>query len=252
MKAAAITDVGKVREINEDNYCIYENDIGLYMVADGMGGHKGGEVASSIAIHRIKDHITKHIEEELAELEGPAIEGLIFEAFNRANREVYNKAKEDLNCEGMGTTVTMALIANNKLYIGHVGDSRGYLLRNNTLEQITQDHSLVAELVRNGSITEREAMKHPQKNIITRSLGTDENIKVDIFSVEFHEGDILILCTDGLTNFVDRYELEKILLETDDCVEVCNTLVSLANQRGGYDNITVVIVKEKATGIEGR
>ncbi|AOY77368.1 Stp1/IreP family PP2C-type Ser/Thr phosphatase [Clostridium formicaceticum] len=242
MTVAAITDIGKVREVNEDNYCIYEKNIKLYMVADGMGGHKSGEVASFIAINTIKDHIRQFITEDM---EKPSIEGIIFEAFHRANKEIYNKSIEDFNCEGMGTTVTMALIIRNKIYIGHVGDSRGYVLRGGELEQVTQDHSLVAELVRNGSITEREAMKHPQKNIITRSLGTSEKVKVDIFSLDLCEGDILLLCTDGLTNFVDKHELEKALLTLKDCMETCKELVSLANQRGGYDNITVLIGKDK-------
>ncbi|AKL95532.1 protein phosphatase PrpC [Clostridium aceticum] len=249
MTVAAITDIGKVREINEDNYCIYEKDIKLYMVADGMGGHKSGEVASFIAINTIKEHISQFITEEL---EKPSVEGIIFEAFHRANKEIYSKSIEDFNCEGMGTTATMVLMMKDKVYIGHIGDSRAYILRNGELEQITQDHSLVAELVRNGSITEREAMKHPQKNIITRSLGADKKVKVDIFSIDFYEGDLLLLCTDGLTNFVDNYELQNILLEMKDCVEGCNKLVSLANQRGGYDNITVVIAKNSPTGLEGR
>ncbi|SNR90757.1 protein phosphatase [Anaerovirgula multivorans] len=249
MIAAAITDVGKVREINEDNYCIDENQVGLYMVADGMGGHKSGEVASSIAINIIKEHITHYLTEEFQE---QSVKGVIFEAFNRANKEIYNRSKEDFDCEGMGTTVTMVLIIDKRVYIGHIGDSRAYLLREEVLQQITEDHSLVAELVRNGSITEREAMRHPQKNIITRSLGTDENLKVDIFSMDLNKGDILILCTDGLTNFVDKEELKKAVLEEDDCFESCSNLVSLANQRGGYDNITVLIVKDQPTFTEGR
>ncbi|SES66188.1 protein phosphatase [Natronincola peptidivorans] len=249
MKAAAITDVGRVREINEDNYCIYENGVALYMVADGMGGHKSGEIASSIAIDSIKNHIIRYLTDEFEE---PAIKGVIFEAFNRANQEIYDKSANNFDCEGMGTTVTMALIIQGKLFIGHVGDSRAYLLRNSELEQITQDHSLVAELVRNGSITEREALKHPQKNIITRCLGTDESVKADIFSLDFVEGDMLILCTDGLTNFVDKEEIKRAILEKEDCMEGCSYLVSLANQRGGYDNITVVIIKDQPTIAESR
>lgn len=249
MISAAITDIGKVREINEDNYCIDEGRIGLYIVADGMGGHKSGEVASSIAIKIIREHIKLFLTDEYLE---QTVKGVIFEAFNRANKEIYNKSKEDFSCEGMGTTVTMALIIENKVYVGHIGDSRAYLLREGELKQITEDHSLVAELVKNGSITEREAMKHPQKNIITRSLGTDENVKVDIFSLEFYKEDMLVLCTDGLTNFVDKEEMKKILIENEDCFESCSTLVTLANQRGGYDNITILIVKNQPTYTEGR
>lgn len=249
MRVAAISDIGKVREINEDNYCVYEKDITLYMVADGMGGHKSGEIASFIAINAIKEHILKYLKDESEE---QSVKGIIFQAFNKANQEIYNKSNEDIDCEGMGTTITMALLIQDKLYIGHVGDSRGYLLKNGVLEQITQDHSLVAELVRNGSITEGEAMRHPQKNIITRSLGTDKDIKVDIFTLDFQRKDTLILCTDGLTNFVDRYELQKVLLEMKNPAEGCDTLVSLANQRGGYDNITVVIIENEFDSLESR
>jgi len=249
MKAAAISDIGRVRELNEDNYCIHEGDINLYMVADGMGGHKSGEVASFIAINSIKEHILKYLKDEIEE---QSVKGIIFQAFNKANQKVYDRGKEDASCEGMGTTLTMALLIEERLYIGHVGDSRGYILRDGILEQITQDHSLVAELVRNGSITEGEAMRHPQKNIITRSLGIDKDIKVDIFVLDFEKKDTLVLCTDGLTNFVDRYELQRTLLEMKNPAEGCNTLVSLANQRGGYDNITVVIIENEFDSIESR
>ena len=240
MKGVAITDIGKIRDVNEDSYCIYEDEIDLYIVADGMGGHKGCEVASLIATDSIKEHIIKYLPEEYQE---PAIKGVIFEAFNRANQNVYKHASENTEYDGMGTTVTMALIIGNKLYIGHVGDSRAYLLRSKSLKQITEDHSLVAELVKNGSITEREAMRHPQKNIITRSLGTDVSIKVDIFAIDLEKEDTIILCSDGLTNFVDDREIKEILLPARDPLESCQALVSLANKRGGYDNITVIIVK---------
>ena len=249
MKVAAISDVGKVREINEDNYYIYENDIKFYIVADGMGGHKSGEVASAIGINAIKDHLLKYLKDENEE---QSIKGIIYQAFHQANKEIYNKSLEDKDCEGMGTTITMALLIDNKLYIGHVGDSRGYILRNGVLEQLTQDHSLVAELVRSGSITEREAMRHPQKNIITRSLGTDKNVKVDIFTLDFKKEDILILCTDGLTNSVDKYELQSILNNMDEPIDACNELISLANKRGGYDNVTALIVENKSKSKESR
>ncbi len=242
VKSAAITDIGKVRDINEDNYCIYEENIGLYIVADGMGGHKSGEIASATAIDIIRDHIKSYLTDEFLE---QTVKGILFEAFNRANREIYKKSTSDYDCEGMGTTATVVLIVEDKFYIGHIGDSRAYLFRNKELRQITEDHSLVAELVKNGSITEREAMKHPRKNIITRSLGNDETVKVDIFSMDFKKGDMIILCTDGLTNFVDKNELQRLLIEEEDCFEVCNNLVSLANKRGGYDNITVLIVKKQ-------
>ncbi|MCC5911974.1 MAG: Stp1/IreP family PP2C-type Ser/Thr phosphatase [Clostridiaceae bacterium] len=249
MKAAAITDVGRVRELNEDNYFIYEEEIKLYIVADGMGGHKSGEVASFIAIDVIKSHIIKYLDDEREEI---AVKGILFEAFNRANEAILNKSIEDSTCEGMGTTVTLVLIIEDKMYIAHVGDSRAYLIRENEITQITEDHSLVAELVKNGSITEREAMRHPQKNIITRALGNSSDVKLDLCTIQLCKEDILILCTDGLSNFVDNYEFKKVLSETEDIMEACNILVTLANERGGHDNITVLIAKQQSSSIEGR
>lgn len=249
MRVGAISHIGKVRDINEDNYCTLEKDYNLFIVADGMGGHNAGEVASLMAIDHIKDHITKYIS---INMEEQSIKGIIYEAFNRANEKIYIHAKENLSCDGMGTTATLVLKANSTLYIGHVGDSRAYIIRNGRIEQITEDHSLVAELVRSGSITETEAMKHPQKNVITRALGTNENIKVDIFTIDFHPLDILVLCTDGLSNFVDQYEIEEVVLEFEDSNEACERLVSMANKRGGYDNITVLVAKNNERNIESR
>jgi len=249
MNVSAISDVGKVRDINEDNYCISEKDYGLFIVADGMGGHNAGEIASLIVVNSIRDHITKYVSPDMEE---QSIKGIIYEAFNRANEKVYIHAEENSSCDGMGTTATMALNIGSILYIGHVGDSRAYVIRNGAIEQITQDHSLVAELVRSGSITEIEAMKHPQKNIITRALGTNKSIKADIFNTDFNHSDTLVLCTDGLSNFIDKYEIEKVVSEFKDSNEVCERLVSMANKRGGYDNITVLVAKNDGRNIEGR
>ena len=249
MNIGVVSDVGKVRELNEDNYSIETGDIKLFIVADGMGGHNAGEVASQLAIDKIKEHILKYLPQEQEEEQ---IKGIIYEAFIRANREIFNKAKAESECDGMGTTATAAVIIDDRVYIGHVGDSRAYLISDGVIEQITLDHSLVAELLRKGSISEREAMQHPQKNVITRALGTDENVKPDIYSIEFNEADYLVLCTDGLSNFVDRYELERYILEIEDCQNCCNYLVDIANQRGGFDNITLIIVKNNMIEIEGR
>lgn len=249
MNVSAISDIGKVRDINEDNYCISEKGYGLFIVADGMGGHNAGEIASFLAVNSIKDHISKYIS---IDMEEQSIKGIIYEAFNRANEKIYIHANENLSCDGMGTTATLVLKINSILYIGHVGDSRAYLIRDGAIEQITQDHSLVAELVRSGSITEMEAMKHPQKNVITRALGTSQSIKVDIFTIDFNAADALILCTDGLSNFVDNYEIQKVVLEFKDSNEACERLVSMANKRGGYDNITVLVAKNNEKNIESR
>ncbi len=249
MIVGALSDVGKVRDINEDSYSISEENYSLFIVADGMGGHNAGEVASSIAVDNIKNHISEYVSSNMEE---KLIKGIIYEAFNKANKEIYKQGQEDPLYDEMGTTTTLVLKIDSTLYIGHVGDSRAYLIRGGSIEQITQDHSLVAELVRSGSITELEAMKHPQKNLITRALGTSKDIKVDIFNINFNSTDILILCTDGLSNFVDKYEIEKVALEIKDINEVCKKLVSMANKRGGYDNITVLVAKNNEENIESR
>lgn len=249
MNIGAMSHVGKVRDVNEDNYCVLERDYKLFIVADGMGGHNAGEIASLIAVNDIKDHIVKYIS---TDMEAQLIRGIIYEAFNKANENIYTHARENLSCEGMGTTTTLALKINSVLYIGHIGDSRVYIVRDNDTQQITSDHSLVAELVRSGNITEAEAMRHPRKNIITRALGTEKNVKIDILTISFLPSDILVLCTDGLSNFVDKHEIEKIVLETEDSRETCERLVSMANKRGGYDNITVLVAKYNERNIESR
>ncbi|KAB3533135.1 Stp1/IreP family PP2C-type Ser/Thr phosphatase [Alkaliphilus serpentinus] len=249
MKVGAVTDVGKVRDNNEDHYWVLEDPLMLFIVADGMGGHNSGEVASELAIETIKEHLLKYI---LDENEDESIKGIIFEAFNRANTEILNRSNQDDGCDGMGTTATLALYHEDKLYIGHIGDSRGYIIKEGKIKQITQDHSLVAELLRKGSISEREALKHPQKNIITKALGTDQQVKADVFSIDFSVGDTLILCTDGLSNFVDQYEIEKYALEMEDCQRACQEMVDLANFRGGYDNITIIMIKNNLLNGEGR
>jgi len=243
MRAYGCTDTGKVRPINEDSYCIYDDNIKLYIVADGMGGHKSGEVASSMAIELIRDHLIKFME---TDLDPRSVEGIIFEAFNRANIEIYNTSIDKEECNGMGTTVTLALYFENRIYIGHVGDSRAYLYTQGDIKQITDDHSLVAELVKSGTITEREARRHPQKNIITRALGTEKTIKVDIFSLEFKEKDILILCSDGLSNYVDQLEMKSVIDVLNVSEESCRDLISLVNQKGGNDNITIIIIQNTA------
>lgn len=249
LKVSAISDVGKVRDINEDNYCVINNVFTLLVVADGMGGHNAGEIASAISIDKIKRHIMKYI---TLDMEDESIKGIIFEAFNRANKEIFERANANMSCDGMGTTTTLALYINSQLFVGHIGDSRAYIIRNGTIEQITEDHSLVAELVRNGSITETEAMRHPQKNVITKALGTNKNIKADVFKMNTEPKDILVLCTDGLSNFIQSVEIEKVVSESNSIEEACERLVLMANKRGGYDNITVLIAKNDEVKFESR
>lgn len=236
------SDIGKVRNINQDSYFYSEDSIlPLFVVADGMGGHNAGEVASSLAIETIKEN---YIKEKGNIVEGKLhIPSFINLTLLEANNRILKKAKENENCEGMGTTITSGIIFNNELFIGHMGDSRAYLFREKELYQLTQDHSLVAELVRNGSISNEEAINHPQKNIITRALGTDEDIKVDIISKRVECGDIILLCTDGLTNMVSDLKIKEILLKNNDLRQACCELTDEANNFGGFDNTTVMIIE---------
>ncbi|MDR5658318.1 Stp1/IreP family PP2C-type Ser/Thr phosphatase [Serpentinicella sp. ANB-PHB4] len=240
MKSVGCTDIGRVRSVNEDGFYIYEDKYGLYIVADGMGGHKSGDVASRIAIHTIKDQLISYLNSE--ELDENQISDLIIQAFEEANTAIYSKSLNEKNCNGMGTTATLILIFNDKAYIGHVGDSRAYVYRDKTTTQLTEDHSLVAELLKNGSINEREARRHPKKNIITRALGTDNNINVDIVTSKIHKNDIFILCTDGFSNQVNDDELSHVLEKQGLNKESCYQLVNIANEKGGYDNITLVLI----------
>ncbi len=242
MFICACSDIGKIRNINQDSYYYSDdNRLPLFVVADGMGGHNAGEVASLLAIETIKENYEKEKENIIqGKLDIPKFINL---AFMEANKKILKEAKENKSCEGMGTTITSGIIYNNEIYIGHIGDSRAYLFREKELYQLTQDHSLVAELVRNGSISTEEAVNHPQKNIITRALGTDINVKVDIISKNLEGNDVIMLCTDGLTNMVSDSKIKEILLNCSELRQACCLLTDVANEFGGLDNTTVMIIK---------
>jgi protein phosphatase len=242
MRAGAATDPGKVRSMNQDYFYLStaEGKPNLYIVADGMGGHNGGEVASKTSV----DYARSFIEQSWnkAEYSGDRIK-LIRDALMAANREVFNMASRNNELYGMGTTLSMALVEGKTLYTGHIGDSRIYLIRNNKAEKLTEDHSLVAELIKNGSITPEEGDNHPQKNIITRALGTSVTVEVDISRRELEEDDMLLLCTDGLTNMVNCGDILELCNTIEEPEKLCRRLVEEANNRGGKDNITVIVVK---------
>lgn len=242
MHIGVCTDRGRVRENNQDCYYYSKSlTLPLFIVADGMGGHKAGEVASRMAV----DVIVKIFNEDKINTsdDEDTIIDTIRRAIVEANNKIFQKSIEDLECNGMGTTITMAYLLNNKLIIGHIGDSRVYSINNNELKQITEDHSLVAELVKNGSISVEEAQIHPQKNIITRAVGTSNSIDIDIVIEEVKKDDIILLCTDGLTNMVNDLEIKSLILANEDMQRACDSLVKKANELGGQDNITVVAVK---------
>lgn len=239
MKAFAKTDIGKAREINQDYYYISTTDkLDLYILADGMGGYNGGEVASKLAIDSVKKYIENNFEKEKETKE--SILNLIKSAIEYANMIVYKKSKEVKELEGMGTTLDVCLIYNNKIFIGHVGDSRIYRIRQNVMRKLTKDHSYVQKLIEDGTITREEAMTHPKKNMLMKALGCTPYVEPDVRARNYIVGDILIMCSDGLTNMVKEEEIYKTVIE--DAVEAPKKLIEQANKLGGYDNITVITI----------
>lgn len=244
MQIGAYSHIGQVREINEDAYYISSSDLNLFIVADGMGGHNAGEVASNVAINSIKNFMEKNMDKYM-DKEEEVVCKMLKKAILEANHQIFLKAKEEEACQGMGTTLTVVLIL-SKVYVGHVGDSRAYVIQNDDILQITEDHSLVAELVRNGSISENEAKNHPQRNMITRALGTDENVTIDIYTLDLKKDDIIVLCTDGLSNVIETHEIKNTMIDCHNMQYACEHLVALANERGGHDNITVIAIKNQS------
>ena len=236
----AKTDIGKARELNQDYYYISspEEEIKLYILADGMGGYKGGEVASRLATEAAKKYIFDNFEK--IEKQKDEILKLVKDATIYANMVVYDKSKEIKELEGMGTTLEICLIYNNKAYIGHIGDSRIYRLRKGIMRRLTKDHSYVQQLVEDGKITREEADTHPKKNMLTKALGCTPYVEPDLRARNIEKDDILIMCSDGLTNMLKEEQICKII--QDNPQTAADELIKKANESGGYDNITVVII----------
>ena len=235
-QTASLTDTGRKRRHNEDAYVV---EPPLFAVADGMGGAQAGELASSLAAAALKD-----VQEP-----GGGGEERVDELIQQANRRVYERQSQDAAASGMGTTMTVALVEDGRVAIGHVGDSRAYLIRGRSLEQLTEDHSLVAELVRSGKLSPEEAEGHPQRSVITRALGTDPDVDVDTFSVETRPGDLFLICSDGLTSMVDDdMIMTEVASNRDDLKSAAKALVRAANNGGGEDNITVVFFEIDGAG----
>jgi PPM family protein phosphatase len=231
MDTAGFTDPGRKRRRNEDSFVI---DPPLFAVADGMGGAQAGEVASRLAAAAFREF---HDADELDPEERLAA------IIQEANRRIYERAAGDAEVSGMGTTITAALVAADALVLGHVGDSRAYRLRGGKFEQLTDDHSLVADLVRSGRITPEEADAHPQRSVITRALGTDREVDVDTFTVPAESDDLFLICSDGLTTMVDDEEIRDLVTRASDLEQAGKGLVKAANKAGGEDNITVVLFR---------
>jgi serine/threonine protein phosphatase PrpC len=224
--AGFATDIGRVRQGNEDCYLV---ESPLFAVADGMGGHRGGEVASHLALDTV----------EAMHLRG---EGTLADQVREANRAVFERSSKDRSVAGMGTTLTAALVDGEGLHLAHVGDSRAYLLRAGSLRQLTDDHTLVNRMVKAGEITRAEAEVHPHRNVVTRSIGTEPEVPVDEQSVALLEGDRILLCSDGLTGMVTEDQIQAILESTDDAQQAADRLIRAANRAGGIDNITAVVL----------
>jgi PPM family protein phosphatase len=234
-QTAAVTDPGRRRRLNEDAYVCQPP---LFAVADGIGGAQAGELASSLAAAAVRDDSSDGRGDGRRRVD---------ELIQEANRRVYQRQSEDASLSGMGTTMTVALVEDGRVWIGHVGDSRAYLVRDGKLEQLTEDHSLVAELVRSGRLSPEEAESHPQRSVVTRALGTDPDVDVDTFSVEAMPGDLFMLCSDGLTSMVsDDAILDEIRDHRSDVRATAKALVRAANKGGGEDNITVVFFEIQA------
>jgi PPM family protein phosphatase len=223
-----ITDTGRKRRRNEDAYVC---EPPLFAIADGMGGAQAGEVASRLAAAALKESGARTLggEQRISDL------------IQEANRRVYDRSSTDPNTSGMGTTITVALVENGNVAFGHVGDSRAYLIRDGRMEQVTEDHSLVNELMKSGKLSREEAESHPQRSVITRALGTDPDVDVDTFTIAAEAGDVFLLCSDGLTDMVEEREIFELVERNRHDIDVAlKSLVKAANRSGGEDNITVV------------
>ena len=239
LKTFSITDIGRKRKVNQDFVYSSERLVGplpnLFLVADGMGGHNAGDYASRLAVETI-------VERSRGSLETNPLR-VLDEAVQSANGLVRQRAQEAPELQGMGTTVVAAVIDGRELYVANVGDSRLYIVNSGEIRQITKDHSWVEEMVRRGGIGKAEARNHPDKNIITRAVGAEETVRIDFFQVLLQEGDVILMCTDGLTNMLEDEEIRMTLAGARDIVEKAQGLVRAANERGGRDNISVVLIE---------
>lgn len=230
-ESAGRTDPGRVRRRNEDSFVL---DPPLFAVADGMGGAQAGEVASRLTAAAFREY---------HEADGLPPEERLPAIIQEANRRIYDRARSDSDVSGMGTTVTAALLTGGRVTLGHVGDSRAYRIRTGELEQLTEDHSLVGDLMRSGRLTPEEAEAHPQRSVITRALGTDPEVDVDTLTVEAAPGDLFLLCSDGLTTMVAEDDIVGVIAAAPTLDDAARTLVKAANTGGGEDNVTVVLFR---------
>ncbi len=237
MKFYSATDVGRVRSINQDYIFASGRPVGklpnLFVVADGMGGHNAGDRASSYAVEVLLDSIRKSRERNPVKNMRQAIE--------RANRKVLRESNSDERYRGMGTTIVAATVIRGTLYVANVGDSRLYIVQDH-IRQITRDHSLVEEMIRLGNLSREEGRRHPDKNIITRAVGVDQTVEIDFFEVKLGKRDRILMCSDGLSNMIEDEEIEQIIKKEKSLPKAGEKLIATANQNGGCDNISVLLV----------
>lgn len=241
MNIYADTDIGMVRKMNQDSYYISEenDNYKLCILADGMGGYTGGEIASRLACVSTAEYIKENLKNDNQYRKEKLIK-TIHQAMQKANEIVFEKSREYEELEQMGTTLEICLIYNNKAYIGHIGDSRIYKIQQNSMKKITTDHSYVQKLVKDGTITQEEAINHPKKNMLMKALGCEETIEPDVMVQNFNHGEIILICSDGLTNMIAEQEIYNII--TRNIAEAPQKLIKKAKELGGYDNITVIII----------
>jgi protein phosphatase len=239
LESYAITDIGQKRQLNQDFIYLSDMPVGnlpnVFIVADGMGGHNAGDYASRYAVQTVVDEISSSFEKNPVKIIGKAID--------KANTLIRERARENASLTGMGTTIVVATCVGRYLEVANVGDSRLYVVNQDAIEQVTQDHSLVEEMVRMGGIDRASARNHPDKNIITRALGARDYVEADFFTWEMQEGDMVLLCSDGLTNMVDDEMIHQILTGGGRLKDRVEKLVETANQNGGKDNISVIVIE---------
>lgn len=241
IKTFSITDIGRKRKLNQDYVYTSEQPVGnlpnLFIVADGMGGANAGDYASKVTVETMVADMAASFEKSPVRIIGKAIE--------TANGVIYKKSRENSELEGMGTTVVAATYIGGYLQIANVGDSRLYLVNDREIRQITRDHSLVEEMIRVGGIARADARNHPDKNIITRAVGVSDMVEADFFTVELNDSDTALMCTDGLTNMLEDEEIRMIMAGSRDIVEKAERLIKAANDKGGKDNISVILIESR-------
>lgn len=238
MKAIGKTHKGKIRDINQDSFYLSDEIVGnlpnLYIIADGMGGHKAGEYASMCAVEEFLNYVKSHNHTHISDT--------FVSGINYINEFIYKKSLEDENYYGMGTTFIVSSIEDNKLYVANVGDSRLYLI-NDTINQITKDHSLVEEMIRCGKLTRGQERNHPDKNIITRAVGATETVECDLFTINITNDEFILMCSDGLTNMLVDDKILNVVRSEEKLEEKLDELIELALNNGGTDNIAAVLIK---------